>query len=157
MFQIEGSAVSSNSVQYHFGGRPVSMIMAAGTRISASYDKLSRVTAVVKGGSVTNRYEYDTRDNVVAVIDGNGHKILLGYNRNNLLVKRQYQDGSFTAYKYDPCGRLSETIDAEGHMTRLHYSVDGLVILKKLHSPTNYVDLAVTNFFDVVRTADLGS
>ncbi len=130
--------------EYDFAGNCLSEINSLGEKTEAVYDSLSRkISQTTYDGKNKNteKFYYDSRDNVIVQYDANGNKTENEYNaRGFLTAVRQYSNGAegiVTEYEYD----------GEGNVTQTSY---GGIGTPDRHKYKNTLDL----YGRVVKTAD---
>ncbi len=101
-----------------------------------AYDALNRLIQVTLPDASTVRYEYDNRDNLLAVTNEKGIVIRrYAYDAKDRLIRETWPTGQVHRYGYDANDNLVEKTDAKGQVTR--YAYDAANRLTRIdYSPT---------------------
>ena len=89
------------------------------------------------------RYVYDNRDNIVQVIDANGHTIrTYAYDNSDLNITESKPEGQSDTHTYNARGLLATSTDGEGQRSKYTYNdADQLVTIERFVN-TNVGDVA---------------
>ncbi|MGH9457247.1 MAG: RHS repeat-associated core domain-containing protein, partial [Thermoanaerobaculia bacterium] len=105
------------------------------SRITYGYDAQSRLVWVSdqsdRRRALTTRYEYDRRNNVVAVEDPLGRKTRFEYDLRNRRTKIIDALGAVTKLEWDDANRLVAVIDANGNRTEWLWDDNGRLAEEK--------------------------
>ena len=82
-------------------------------------------------------YKYDASDNLIAIIDANGHESSFKYNVRNLLIEETDAEGNTTFYDYDGNGNVISKQDANGDLTAYRYDALNRLIEKSYKGNTD--------------------
>lgn len=114
--------------------------------IHKTYDGLSRVTKVSRGGDTLGDYEYDANNNITqttdgdgkitrfeydnlnrktAVIDHNGEKTQYTYNKQDKITSITDTRGNITTFNYDDFGQLTKKVSGDSGETLYTYNTSG--------------------------------
>jgi RHS repeat-associated protein len=103
-----------------------------GRRITITYDKLLRRTAMTQGAgtpdAATVRFAYDGVGNLTAFTDGAGQTTRYTRDRRDWLTSSTDPLGHTTSYTYDTAGQLLQITDALGRITSRTYDAVGRVV-----------------------------
>ena len=135
----------------------------AGLETHYEYDNLGRMTAVIKpqvfdsvGGTNANpRYEYDhdSYGNILSIRDPKGHQTRFTYDALGEPISRTLPLLQTNRQSYNALGQLDTSVDFKGQSNRFVYDSFGRVATNLLYATGS----GVTNFFGIVKTADLAS
>jgi RHS repeat-associated protein len=98
--------------------------------IGKTFDALSRVTAVSRGGENISSYQYDANNNIVKAIDGNGSATTHVYDSLNRKVSETDANGKTTRYQYNNQNLITVLTDVRGNQTTYTYNDFGELIQK---------------------------
>ena len=103
------------------------------------------------------RFGYDTRGNLLTVVDANSHTNSFGYDTNGNRIWSQNGRGYRTTSSYDSFARLTNLVNAAGHRVRCAY--DGKDNLTQLSTLAGTVDYGydAKNQLTSVTTGDPGA
>jgi YD repeat-containing protein len=80
---------------------------------------LGRVVSETAADNGVTAYVYDTRDNLVELIDANRHTTRFTYDRSNRQLSETRPGGQRLSYTYDSAGNLKTQTDGNGRHTIL--------------------------------------
>jgi len=98
--------------------------------IGKTFDALSRVIAVSRGGEKISAYRYDTNNNIVKTTDGNGATSTFVYDVLNRKVSETDANNQTTRYQYNNQNLLTVLTDVRGNQTTYSYNDFGELIQK---------------------------
>ena len=78
-------------------------------------------------GDYQYEFKYDTKGNLVEVVDPLGHRTLLGINTDGTVRSETSPNGGVTSYVYDANGLPTKVTDPLGRVTTSFYDDDGLL------------------------------
>jgi len=90
--------------------------------IGKTFDALSRVTSVSRGGEDISSYQYDTNNNIVKAIDGNGSATTYVYDSLNRKISETDANGQTTRYQYNNQNLITVLTDVRGNQTTYTYN-----------------------------------
>ena len=130
-------------ITYHYDakGQLLTKISPLGNSQSFEYDKVGNVITKIDGfGRVFERIIYDSRNNPIQIIDGEGNSISSFYNELNNVIKEEDQVGNTKYFKYDAIGKLLEITDRNSNKTIYNYNdMDQLIsVTNALGNTTQY-------------------
>ncbi|MCP4712549.1 MAG: RHS repeat protein, partial [Planctomycetes bacterium] len=102
------------------------------------YDSFNRLLKVIDPIGGETRYAYDIRDNLTSLTDANSNTTWFEYDRNNRLVKEIRPMGQETTYNYDGAGNLVGKIDAKGQKTEYVYNAANRLIHVNYYSSDDH-------------------
>jgi RHS repeat-associated protein len=88
-----------------------------GNTTSYNHDELGRVISETAPDGGRTTYVYDTRDNLVELIDANRHTTVFTYDRSNRQLSETRPGGQRLSYTYDGAGNLKTQTDGNGRHT----------------------------------------
>jgi YD repeat-containing protein len=90
--------------------------------IGKTFDALSRVTSVSRGGENISSYQYDANNNIVKAIDGNGSATTYVYAALNRKLSETDANGQTTRYQYNNQNLITVLTDGRGNHTTYDYN-----------------------------------
>lgn len=117
-----GQFETQNSYDDH--GRVVCQMTPFGREVHFSYLPGGVVAVADKDGTRSNSWIADGRGRLVGIIDSDGHRQSMAYDRQGNLVMATERDGAVTVHQYDSRGRRVRTVNPDG--TELSYGWDQL-------------------------------
>jgi RHS repeat-associated protein len=125
-----------------------------GERHTYKADALGRVTQQEYFDGHTEEFEYDTRDNLIAIRYANGHVVRMTHDVDGNLLRKVYPDGTSLNIRYDSLGRMTRavcpgsiverTMDAHGNVVR--EVQNGIVLSSRYDNTDNRLALTVPGF-----------
>jgi YD repeat-containing protein len=113
-----------------------------GNTTSYNHDERGRVISETAPDGGRTTYVYDTRDNLVELIDANRHTTRFTYDRSNRQLSETRPGGQRLSYTYDGAGNLKTQTDGNGRHTIHTYDglerghpLKGLLSRKRLRHP----------------------
>ncbi|ALO36201.1 hypothetical protein CMT41_16785 [Colwellia sp. MT41] len=103
------------------------------TNINKSYDALSRITQVNRGGDIVGSFSYDANNNLVSAIDGEGKVTRYEYDSLNRKIAETGADNQTTYFQYNQQNLITRITDARGNSTTYNYN--DFAELIELNSP----------------------
>ncbi|MCP4581005.1 MAG: RHS repeat protein [candidate division Zixibacteria bacterium] len=126
---LSESEVHVSSYAYDPAGNLISKTDKESNKTRYEYDSFNRLLKVIDPLGGETRYAYDIRDNLTSLTDANGNTTRFEYDRSSRLIKDIRPMGQETRYAYDSSGNLIEKIDAKGQKAEYIYDDANRLIL----------------------------
>ncbi|MBS0661392.1 MAG: putative Ig domain-containing protein, partial [Verrucomicrobia bacterium] len=124
------------------------------TELDRYGNQTSTSVALASGGDYRRNFVYDSRGNLLQLIDANGQTIYLEYDRADRLVKKTLANGSVQTWTYDAADKPTQSVDALGRKTELIWNSDGRITTQNIYptpSSTTPIRTIAFTYDDVGR------
>lgn len=95
---------------------------------SCTYNSRNQKTSFTDRLGRTTKYGYDTRGNLIFVINPSGNRTSITYNSRDQVIAVKRPDGGRRIWHYTEDGLVSEKTDAQGGITKYSYNDKGLPV-----------------------------
>ena len=110
-------------IKYNALGRATTFQLDTGKVEAWTWDEADRVSEWTDRDGMKTRYDYDSHNNLVGVIENNKPAVTFEYNEADLLVSAKDAAGGWNRYEYDGFGNCIAVHDETGTDVRLEYDL----------------------------------
>ena len=105
------------------------------------YDERGNLKQVTDARNNITKYDYDSRNRVISILDANLGETKYSYDKAGNLVSVTDELGRTTRHLYDSRNRRTDTFDPEGGRTKFSYDLDDNLtsVTDPLNSTTTYI------------------